>query len=308
MKKVIVTGANGFIGRYLLRELSNLDYEIFAVVRNKYSNIDSIKDLDVNLVYCDLNEIFKLEELIPKDNYDSFFHLAWTGSSGGGRKDYALQLNNARFCTDAAEVAYNLGCKRFIGAGSVTELMYRDYLNQDNTRPEMVTCYAVGKIAAKYTTKCICNKNGIDFLWGYISNFYGAEDTTQNFINFLIDNYTKGISPILTDGCQKADFMYVSDVARALVAMAEKGKTNNSYYIGYGEPQPLKNFVTKIRDIIDPSIETGLGRKEFHGLDIDFEKANYMKLTDETGFKPLVKFETGIEKTICWRKEFHGNI
>lgn len=298
MKKAIVTGANGFVGRYLLRELSKQGYEIWSVIKNTDENISCINELNTNIVYCDLNDIDTLGSLITERDFDCFYHLAWAGSSGDGRKNYSLQLNNAKTCADAANIASKLGCKRFVGAGSVTELMYGDYLRQEGSEPEMVTCYAIGKIAAEYISKCVCVENGIDFLWAYISNFYGKEDPTQNFINFLISSYSSGNVPTLTSGEQKADFMYVSDVARALIAMGEKGKTNSTYYIGYGSPRPLKEFVKEIRDIVNPNIETGLGRKRFQGMDIDFDALDIKKLNRDTGFIPEIYFEEGIKTMI----------
>lgn len=301
-KRVLVTGANGFVGRYLLRELSKQGYEIWSVIRNTDEDISCIAALHTNIVYCDLKDIDQLDKLIEERNFYCFYHLAWAGSSGDGRKNYKLQLDNAKACADAADVAARLGCKRFVGAGSVTELMYGDYLKKDGSEPEMVTCYAIGKIAAEYISKCVCVEKGIDFLWAYISNFYGAEDSTQNFINFLINNYSSGNVPTLTEGEQKADFMYVSDVARALIAMGEKGKSNNSYYIGFGQPRPLKEFVIEVKNIVNPNLDTGLGRKTFQGLDIDFEKLDYRKFFRDTGFEPTIRFEEGIKQILDWKK------
>lgn len=298
MKRVIVTGANGFIGRYLCNELVKNDYHVYAVVRSEEEDISSIVDLDITIVYCDLNQISELENIISDRGFDCFYHMAWAGSSGDARKNYELQLDNARGCANAAKVASILKCRKFLGAGSVTELMYGEYLKTDYSQPEMVTCYAVGKIAAEYMSKCICNENDVDYLWTYISNFYGVGDTTGNFINFLIKNYKNNNTPTLTNGEQRADFMYVSDVARALVAVGEKGKANCSYYVGYGNPKPLKEFVLCIRDLVNPSISSGLGKKSFQGIDIDFDSLNINKLYEHTNFKPLITFEEGIKKLL----------
>lgn len=295
MRRAIITGANGFVGRHLVKELSKQGYEIWSVIRNPDEDISCIKKLNSNIVYCDLKNIDKLDEIILERGFDCFYHLAWAGSSGEGRKNYSLQLNNANACVEAANVASKLGCKRFVGAGSVTELMYGEYLRQDGSKPEMITCYAIGKMAAEYMAKCVCVENEIDFLWAYISNFYGKEDPTQNFINFLISSYSSGKVPVLTSGEQKADFMYVSDVARALVSMGEKGKADSTYYIGFGAPRPLKEFVREVRDIVNPNIETGMGRKKFRGMDIDFDLIDLEKLKRDTGFMPKIEFKKGIE-------------
>ena len=299
-KNVIVTGANGFLGRYLVEELLAQGYEIWAVVRDYHSDVSFIINSSVNLVFCDLKKIEDLEENIQARDFECFYHLAWEGGSGKARADYKLQLDNARACADAAIVAAKLGCRRFVGVGSITELMYGMYFQQDNTYPEMTACYAAGKIVAESITKCVCLEYGIDFLWGYVSNFYGIGDSTLNIVNILVKSYLSGKSPELTEGRQKVDFTYVSDVAKALVAMGKEGRSGKSYYIGYGKPRPLKDFVIQIKDMVNPGLETGLGEKKFQSMDIDFETLDIEKLYRDTGFRPKISFEEGVKLVVDW--------
>ena len=60
MKKAIVTGANGFVGRYLLRELTKLGYEIWSVIRNTDKDVSCIEELNSHIVYCDLKDNARL--------------------------------------------------------------------------------------------------------------------------------------------------------------------------------------------------------------------------------------------------------
>lgn len=304
MKKAIVTGANGFLGKYLVQELVENEYCVWAVVRDKEKNIDNFEENPkIHIVYCDLNNISNLSSFIEANSFDCFYHLAWSGSSGIAREDYKLQLHNAKSCIDAALTASFLKCRRFIGVGSVTELMCREYLHQDGSKPEMATCYAIGKMAAEYMTRCVCAKQNIEFVWTYLSNFYGIGDNSQNFINMLIKSYLHNETPYLTVGNQMADFMYVSDVARALTTIGGKGIANNTYYVGYGQPKPLKYFVKSIHALVNPVIETGLGKKNFQGLEIDFDLIDIKKIQRDTDFIPNIPFEIGIKKTIKWIKE-----
>ena len=300
MKKAIVTGANGFVGRYLVEELTRRGYEVWAIIRNEEEDISCLTAAAPHIVYCDLAEIATLPEKLPREAGGVFYHLAWAGSSGPARTDYALQLQNAAACADAAKAAREIGCSRFIGAGSVTELVYRNYLQQDGTEAEMIACYAIGKIAAEYLTRCVCGDVGLEYNWTYIANFYGEQDTTQNFINFLIKNYLKGQTPALTDGMQYTDFTYVSDVARALLAVGEKGVPGSTYYVGNGRPRPLREFVLTVRDCVAPGLDAGLGQKEFLALPIDYSVIDVKKLHRDTGFTPAVDFKTGVQKTLRW--------
>lgn len=297
MKKAIVTGASGFIGRHLINTLTCAGVEVWAVVRRKGLRIEG-----VHMVYCSLGDIKRLPELIRERDFHCFYHLAWEGSSGDARKDYVLQLENARNCAASAEAASAMGCRRFIGTGSVTQLMYRDYLNQDGSTPDPVTCYAIGKMAGEYLARCVCTAANVEFIWTYISNFYGVGDHTQNFINFLIRSYMRETPPALTPGKQLADFMYVTDVAQALCCLGDTGRSGSTYYVGYGEPRPLCTFVSEIRDLVSPGTETGLGAIPFRGMNVDFDACNLSKLQEDTDFRPSVPFVEGIKKTYTWLK------
>jgi len=300
MKQAIVTGANGFIGHHFVRELSNNEYHVWAIVRNQEENIENIINIsNVDILYCDLNNIRTLSDTIDiGKNECVFYHLAWAGNSGNLRGDYTLQLLNAQYAVDAAVVAKKIGCSRIVVSGSVTQLMYRDYLRKDEIEPEIVTCYAVGKMCAEAMLKCVCHNINLDLCWAYISNFYGEDDTTNNFINFLINSYSNKLTPELTSAEQLADFMHVSDVARALRILGENGKAKTSYYIGYGSPHPLKEFIEIIHKIIAPDISSGIGLKQFAGESIDFDAIDYKKFNRDTGFKPLICFKDGINKVI----------
>ena len=293
-KRAIVTGANGFVGHHLVQQLAEAGYSVVSVVRNREENIDNIKNLHTHIVYCDLKEINRLPEQCPDMENALFFHLAWAGSSGDARGDYRLQMKNALYTVDALKAAKKIGCRKVIAAGSVTQLMYRDFVHQDGVQPEITVCYAIGKETAEMMCKCVSTEVKMDFSWTYISNFYGADDPTQNFINFLIENYTSGKVPTLTSAKQMADFMYVSDVARALVAIGEKGQKNTSYYVGYGSPKPLEYFIQKVHDMISPDLPTGIGLKEFQGETVDYTKIDHKKLFRDTGFEPMITFEEGI--------------
>ena len=95
MKKVIITGANGFIGTALCRELSTKNIQVTAIVRDQESNIDNIRKIPgISIVYCELSKYEKLPQLIRDRKFDVFYHLAWVGNAGKLRGDSNVQINN----------------------------------------------------------------------------------------------------------------------------------------------------------------------------------------------------------------------
>ena len=137
MGRVIVTGAGGFLGKYLVKELASQGEEIWAVVRHKNKTETGHQ---IHAAVCDFKDYQLLADIIPHNNYDCFYHLAWAGSSGSAREDYRLQLDNAKACADAAYAAARIGCRRFAGAGSVAQLMYGKYLQSEGKHPQMTAC------------------------------------------------------------------------------------------------------------------------------------------------------------------------
>ena len=304
MNKAIVTGANGFVGTWLLKELVSNGIEVLAVVKNETSNIDTIKMLpNVEIVFCEMNNIQNLPEKIESCNADVFFHLAWDGSTGANRGNYNIQLKNVEWTLNAVNVASVLGCKRFIGAGTLAEFDCNTYIPVNGSIPNAISCYGTAKIAAHYMSKAECNRIGLEHVWAYISNTYGVGNRTQNFVNFASLTMLKGNKANFTPGEQLYDFVYVSDIAQGLYRLAERGKPNHAYYIGSTKPAQLKHFIKVVRDVIDPDIPLYFGAIPFNGVSLPAETFDCSMLVEHTGYSPEISFQEGMKITVQWLQE-----
>lgn len=300
MRSAVVTGSNGFVGSELLRELSEKGTKVYAVVKDRNESIDGIKDLEnVVIIYCEMDALDGLCGQIS-ETPEVFYHLAWAGSTGDARADYRLQLTDVKWTVDAVDVAGKIGCKRFVGAGTLAEYDVNAYHPVDGSTPNAVSCYGIAKIAAHYMSKAECNRLKIDHLWAFLSNTYGIGNYTSNFINFASKTMITGKPADFTPGEQPYDFVYVSDIAQGIACIGEKGKANCSYYIGSTKPTKLKEFIIKLRDEIDPSIQLNLGAVPFNGTPQPAKTFDCSKLVADTGYSPRVPFEEGIKRTVPW--------
>lgn len=299
MKKALVTGANGFIGKALIKELLNKNTEVFAIdFENKGLFSDNVK-----FFQCDLNGCEQFPDEIQDNDIDVIFHLAWAGASGQLRADYSLQLQNVKMTCDVIKASAKAGIKKFVGAGTLAQYDCLAYVGDDGSVPTPVSCYAAAKITAQYMGKAVANSVGIDHIWCILSNLYGVGDTTNNFVNFAAKKLLNGERAAFTAGEQNYDFVYITDIINGIYLCGEKGKNNNSYYIGSGAARPLKEYIKIIRDTVNPNIELFLGEVEFKGKSLPTEKFSCKHITDDTGYIPKVKFEDGIIDTIKWIKE-----
>lgn len=303
MKTAIVTGANGFIGRALLRELADHQVSAAAVVRNDNSDISAIKDIPgVEIVYCDMEQLEQLPRII-RHNADVFYHLAWMGSSGSDRGNYDLQLRNVHWTLDAVRAAAAVGCKKFIGAGTLAELDVNAYTPVDGSTPNAVSIYGAAKIAAHYMSKADCGQLEMEHVWARLSNTYGVGNYTSNFVNFAVKAMITGQPANFTAGEQLYDFVHIDDTARGLYCLGERGKGNYAYYIGSNRVAKLKEFIRVIRDEVDPSIPLNLGAIPFHGAAHEASAFDCSLLMRDTGYLPQVSFPEGIKKTIQWLRQ-----
>lgn len=307
MRKAIVTGATGFVGSYLIRKLISEGTKVFAVIRpntDNYSNLP--KSNLIQPIQCDLSEIKILPKMIEDTDLDVFYHLAWNGSTGAARGDYELQLSNVQYTADAAIAAAELHCARFVGAGTLAEYDCYAYAMEDGSHPRMVSIYGAAKIAAHFISKAKCCELGLEHVWTYISNTYGVGNKTQNFVNFASNLMISGGRAAFTSGEQLYDFVYVSDVACALALLGEKGQAYCAYYIGSTQPRQLKEYITKIRNAIDPSIPLYLGEVPFQGTALQNAVFDCSKLVQDTGYYPRMPFDEGIKETVEWLKSVKG--
>lgn len=303
MKKVILTGANGFVGSSLIKELSSNGVEVYAIIKDHNEKVDHIKDIPgVKLIYCELSEIANLPDLISDRDIDTCIHLAWAGSFGDGRADYSLQLQNVEYALDTVNAIARMGVKRFVGAGTLAEKDVQNYHPTDGATPNAVSMYGIAKITTHYMTKTECTKLGVEHIWCYLSNTYGIGNTTNNFVNMASRLMLNKKRAAFTAGEQTYDFVYITDTARALYYAADKGVKNTSYYLGSTKQRKLKEYITIIRDTIDPEIPLYLGEIPFNGNPLPAQEYDTTKLIKDTGFHPTISFEEGIVKTVDWLK------
>ncbi len=299
MKKTLVTGANGFVGSLLVEELLKNGVEVIAADLQGHSNrIPSV----ARFVDFDMRNCSELAKKINDRDIDVIFHMAWAGSSGAARGDYALQLDNVKCTCDVVKIAAEMGIKRFVGAGTIKQLDCLEYVGQDNSSPNLIHNYGTAKISAQFMSKSIANANGVEHIWCMFPSVYGLGDTTSNFINMTIKKMLSNERTEFTSGEQNCDFVYISDMIRGLYLCGEKGKANCSYYIGSGKARPLKEYVKIIYEIVAPDYPPDFGKVKYSGISLPLEKYDCNAIREATGYIPSVDFKDGIVKTIEWLK------
>ncbi len=300
MKKALVTGANGFVGSALVRDLINNGIEVIALDREDCNN--NIPE-GVRFVAHELAESGKLPELIADRDIDVFYHFAWVGSAGPARADTALQLNNAQWTIDCLRAAKEMGCPRFVSAGSIMEHETIAAVYKQGNKPGVGYIYGSGKLVAHAMCQCVAAEIGIDLMWAKITNAYGAGELSPRFVNTTIRKIINDEPLQFTSGTQNYDFVYIDDVARAFRMIGENGKPFCHYLIGSSNAKPLREFILEMKESIAAEKEFIFGNVPFTGVNMPLEEFDCSITERDTGFKAEISFGEGVKRTMEWLKE-----
>lgn len=300
MNKAIITGASGFIGKQLINELLSRNVKIVAI-DIRFDDV-LLQNKEITCINCKDKNPFDLQKELESLNADIFFHLAWAGTSGSMRADYSVQLDNVKLACDYVVLASKIGCKRFVYASSINEMETYEYLQSDDINPSGGYIYGTGKLAAHLMGETVAKLNGIEFIPVIITNIYGAGEKSARLVNTSIRQLLNGEHCSFTKGKQTYDFIYITDAIASIVEVAEKGKPFNRYYIGSGNPKPLREFLLEMKDVVAPDAELGLGDLPFNGIDISYSQFKLKKVQEDTGYVNKISFKDGIKKTMDFIK------
>lgn len=303
IRSAVITGPTGAVGTALCKLLAQEQITVWAVVKPESKRTEHLKELDgVQIISCDAANLSQLTDI----KADAFFHLAWAKTTGQGRNDMPAQIRNIQYTIDAVHAASRLGCKVFIGAGSQAEYGRVNHALTPETPCFPENGYGMAKLCAGQMSRTECEKLGIEHIWPRILSVYGPHDGMGSMVSSVIRTLLKGECPALTAGEQIWDFLYADDAARALYLLALYGKSGAVYPLGSGQARSLKDYITMLRDAIDPSLLLGFGEIPYGDKQVMHLEADISALQRDTGFAPQTVFAAGIRKTIEWVREQHG--
>ncbi len=296
MRKVIVTGATSYIARSLIDKLIQEKYLVYAIIRPKSSNRSKIPvHSNIKVIELDMVEIERLSEL-EIGNVDAIYHFAWEGVRGKARNDSAVQFQNYKMLVKCIETSINLQIPYFIGIGSQAEYGVTHQVTTENIPLHPVSEYGKYKVASyNYGMK---EADKIRFIWARVFSAYGKDENPNTLLMQCIDKMRKNESIDLSPCEHMWDYTYVDDIAKALFLLMSKKADSGAYNISYGEAKKLKDFVLQIKNIMKSESSLNFGSIPYQNDVILEMNPDVTKLKEETGWRPEIDFETGIERII----------
>ena len=292
MKRIAITGSNGFIGRKLVEKFLSNGHYVYGLDISDQHPISHI-----NFRYIKSNLIDFGSELV--DDLDIVFHLAWAGVSPEQRNDFDIQLNNLIFSKNVIEFALRKNAKKIVFLGSAME--YSDcasYISKE-TLPSPVNLYSSIKASSRLIFSQMCDEKGIEFVYIVISSIYSEDRKDNNVVYYTIDSLLKNERPKLTTLEQRWNFIHISDVIEAMFLVGTNYDKKRSFYtLGGLENLQLKQYIVLIRDLINPELPLGIGEIPSSKTRHQNVLISNQDLFEDYGYIPRTKFEDGIKIVI----------
>ena len=298
--KVIITGATSFIGRALIEKILKMQqYEIIAVVASDSLRKENIpKSERIKIIESDLKDIGMIERDVA-DSVAALYHIGWSSRFSNPRYNIEGQMQNVDYLKKVIHLGKRLGCRRILGIGSQAECGRVSEPISELTPDHPETAYAAAKCRAYEMGMELCGRYGIDFYWSRLLSAYGPGDKMHTMIMSCLDAAVHKKKVEFTKCGQIWDYIYVDDVAEALIRITDVGAPGVKYTIASGHGRKLADYITDIAKITEaPFLLEGIGKKEYADGQVMYLVGDINRLNLDTGFRPMVSFSEGIRATL----------
>jgi nucleoside-diphosphate-sugar epimerase len=295
MKKVLVTGASGFIGRHCLPLLLSRGYEVHALARQRSANSDSS---DIHWHEIDLLTPGSCAQLLSRLQPECLLHLAWYAVPGKFW-EATENIEWVRASMELLQAFAENGGTRVVVAGTCAEYDWSEgECNEDTTPLLPSTLYGTSKHSLERLVNDWSRQQTISAAWGRVFFLYGPDENPSRLVAYVIRSLLQNQPALCTDGRQLKDFLHVHDVASAFVSILESqvvGPVN----IGSGIPIAIRDVLSEIGRYIGRPDLLVLGARSSAGEPAAIW-ANIEKLTKQVLWVPRYDLKRGLEQTIEW--------
>lgn len=296
---ILITGAGGFVGANLLRQLLHVRSDVIGIARSgawRLADIDSQYVRQINLEN-NAHLISLLDEFLPR----TVFNLAAYGA-------YPTQQDSDRIFGVTLDVARILASwcvehhATFVQAGTSSEYGTNCKAPLEDSAVQPNSTYAVAKVAATLWASHLAHSKGLLGGVARLYSVYGPYEEPSRLVPTLIRAAQRGELPPFSPRNVSRDFVYVEDACRALVSIANFSvieKRFEVFNIGTGEPVKMEDVARIAIDAGNLSAIPSFG-DPLRDWDLIDWYANPQKANNLLSWYPQFSFKEGFSKTKLW--------
>ena len=298
MKRVLVTGATGFIGRHCLAPLQASGYEVHAVT-SKPAFAD---DHNATWHQADLLDRQQIGPLVETVAPTHLLHLAWVVDPGTAY----VSADNYRWLQSTLDLATEFarcGGQRMTVAGTCYEYDQTYGLCSEERTPTCPdTIYGTCKNALRELLAAFCPTHDISLAWPRIFFLYGPGEHPRRLVSSVANALLRGEPANCSHGKQLRDFLYVEDLGEALVALLESD-VQGPINIGRGSPVELRQIVGKLGELIGRPDLIRLGAIPARTHEVPLVMADTTRMRQRLDWAPRFDLESSLKRTVSWWKQ-----
>ena len=308
MKRVLVTGAAGFLGSHLTETLLEQGVDVIGVdaFRPSYDPVRKRAQLASALAHPRFRLVeLGLEDLEAKTapDVDGVFHLAaQAGVRDSWGSEFAVYLRDNVLATERLLDAYrDRPLDFFVAASSSSVYGAAERLpTGEEELPQPRSPYGVTKLAAEQLALCYYSNFGLPALALRFFTVYGPRQRPDMAFSRFVEAHLEGRPlPVFGDGRQRRDFTFVEDCVTGILLAARKGRPGRVYNLGAGTPRGLDEVFAVLEKLSNRPVR--LERRPAMPGDVPVTAADVRRAREELGFVPRVPLEEGLAAQWAWQ-------
>ncbi len=307
-KRILVTGAAGFVGANLTRELLRRGADVDALVRPSTHlwRIEEIRPrLTLHLV--DITHREQLEKTVNEIQPDIIFNLATYRSSRSPEDRLMTLQTNVLGTTNLLETTAPLEYERFIHAGGSLEYGPKKKPMKESDYLEPVTLYGAAKAASTLLCQQFARANGLPIVVLRLFSVYGYWESHTRLVPTAVMKAYLNQDMALTLPGYRRDFIFVEDVVEAqLLAVNAQKVSGEIINVGSGQQWSNEEVVEMVQQISGRKINVRVGDYPARPSDTTHWVADNHKAKRLLGWVPKHTLRNGLEKTIAWFRLHQG--
>jgi nucleoside-diphosphate-sugar epimerase len=297
VRRVLLTGAAGFIGARLARLLIAEGHGITAILTPGGDRTRLAELLPfMRIVECDLSDIGSRAERLRDSRPDVCIHLAWRGGVTGA--DPRAHLSSLGRSLTLMERLADLGCPRFVSAGTCFEYEPASVPLGENAPLAPHEIYGECKKALFDVAMRFAGTTGLSVAVPRIFYVYGPQEAPQRLVPSTVRALLASEPAKVTPGEQVRDYLHVDDVATAIWTVAQSHVTG-SINVASGEAVTIAELTRKIADLVGRPELVELGARPYRSGEPMYLVGD-ATLLRRMGWTPRYDLHLGLEQTIDW--------